>query len=354
MKKIQENIMKDFGWKLFSIAIATIMWFMVINISQPIDTRTYSKKITLENLSILTEKGITIKNIDDLAQTKIGVKIKGQRTSLDRLNSSLDWLYVTLDLSVLEMASVGDVISLPVSVGIKDIYAGNNYSIISKSPSMINVEIDTLVTKTLPIKISIEGSAPSGTMYSAPKLEETEVRISGASSVVDEVVTVKGEIEGQDMNAEVELSSKLVAYNAYGEVVSGVELSPEYVGVRFHSVAEKEVPVSIDIVDLPEQGYTVGDVSVTPQTIGIRGSTAVLKEITEIPVPEISVSERTSNIIKTIDITESLPKGVTLIDSRSNIIEVVVSILSEEAKDLIILPEQIEILSQQENKTYTE
>lgn len=32
MKKFQELLTKDLGWKLLSIAIAATMWFMVINI----------------------------------------------------------------------------------------------------------------------------------------------------------------------------------------------------------------------------------------------------------------------------------------------------------------------------------
>ena len=42
MKKFQELLTKDLGWKLLSIAIAATMWFMVINITQPVDTRSYS------------------------------------------------------------------------------------------------------------------------------------------------------------------------------------------------------------------------------------------------------------------------------------------------------------------------
>ena len=41
MKRFQELLMKDLGWKLLSVAIATTMWFMVISINQPIDTRSY-------------------------------------------------------------------------------------------------------------------------------------------------------------------------------------------------------------------------------------------------------------------------------------------------------------------------
>ncbi len=47
MKRFQELLMKDIGWKLLSVAIAAVMWFMVINITQPVDTRGYSRPLVL-------------------------------------------------------------------------------------------------------------------------------------------------------------------------------------------------------------------------------------------------------------------------------------------------------------------
>ena len=55
MKKFQELLTKDLGWKLLSIAIAATMWFMVINITQPVDTRSYSRPGTfLSQFGIMT------------------------------------------------------------------------------------------------------------------------------------------------------------------------------------------------------------------------------------------------------------------------------------------------------------
>ena len=89
MKKFQELLTKDLGWKLLSIAIAATMWFMVINITQPVDTRSYSRPLTLENMDTLTSRGLTVGNAEELKNTKITVKVKAQRTALDRLDYRL-------------------------------------------------------------------------------------------------------------------------------------------------------------------------------------------------------------------------------------------------------------------------
>ena len=96
MKKFQELLTKDLGWKLLSIAIAATMWFMVINITQPVDTRSYSRPLTLENMDTLTSRGLTVGNAEELKNTKITVKVKAQRTALDRLTPTglpPRWIY---------------------------------------------------------------------------------------------------------------------------------------------------------------------------------------------------------------------------------------------------------------------
>ena len=134
MKKFQEILFKDFGWKLLSIAIATVLWFMVINIDQPIDTRAYNRPLVIENMQVLTDRGLAIGNLEELKNTKITVKVKAQRTALDRLNQNPEWITATVDLSDLSHANNGDIVSVPVSVSIQ---GGNTYNITSKTPAAV-------------------------------------------------------------------------------------------------------------------------------------------------------------------------------------------------------------------------
>ena len=130
MKKIQELICKDFGWKLLSVAIATILWFMVINIDQPVDTRGYNRPLSIENMETLTDRGLTVGNLEELKNTKITVKVKAQRTALDRLSQNPEWITAAVDLAELSSVVNGDTAALPVSVSIQ---GGNTYGISSKN-----------------------------------------------------------------------------------------------------------------------------------------------------------------------------------------------------------------------------
>ena len=111
--------MKDLGWKLLSVAIATTMWFMVISINQPIDTRSYSTTLQLVGAETLTARGLTVANREDLTNTKISIKVKAQRTALDRLSQrQADLISASVDLSDLTYAQDGDTITLPVETSV--------------------------------------------------------------------------------------------------------------------------------------------------------------------------------------------------------------------------------------------
>ena len=159
MKKFQELLTKDLGWKLLSIAIAATMWFMVINITQPVDTRSYSRPLTLENMDTLTSRGLTVGNAEELKNTKITVKVKAQRTALDRLSQNPDWITASVDLSELAYAVNGDSVALPVNVSIDQ--GGTAYAISSKAPAVVEAQVENLRTKEFPIEVELNGKPDS-------------------------------------------------------------------------------------------------------------------------------------------------------------------------------------------------
>ena len=95
MKRFQELLMKDLGWKLLSVAIAAIMWFMVINITQPVETRSYSRPLSIENLDALTSRDLTVGNLEELKKYKDHRKGKGpeNRSGPTESESRMDHRY---------------------------------------------------------------------------------------------------------------------------------------------------------------------------------------------------------------------------------------------------------------------
>ena len=350
MKKFKEMIFKDFGWKLLSIAIATILWFMVINIDQPVDTRTYSRPLSIENMSVLTDKGLTIGNLEELKTTKVNVKVKAQRTALDRLSQNPEWISAVADLSELTSVNNGDIVSLPVAVSIQ---GGNTYGISSKSPAAVEIRIEIMDSRELPVEVKLNGTLEDGTYLSEPLLSAETVRVTGPASLVNTVVSVRASVDAEDIMANPDVTAELICYNANGVPVKGVSTDPEEIVVSYALHDMKQVPLQVEITGNPAPGYQVGEVICSPRYAALIGNAEELADLVYLQLDSINVSGRSSAVTETFHLTDYLPEGMTLMGDNDDIVTVTVEITEQSQKQLTIPASHIRILGQENGKTYT-
>lgn len=349
MKKFQELICKDFGWKLLSIAIATILWFMVINIDQPIGTRDYSRPLSIQNMDVLTDRGLTVGNLEELKNTKITVKVKAQRTALDRLSQNPEWITAVVDLSELSYAVNGDVIALPVSVSVQ---GGNTYGISSKSPAVVEVSVETMASKELPVEVHLNGELEEGTYLSEPLLSAETVLVTGPSTLVKSVTSVRAAVEAEAIKENPDIITALTCYNASGIPVKGVSTDPEEIMVSYALHDMKQVPLQVEISGSPASGYEVGNIYCRPQYAALIGSAEALERIVSLQLDSINVSGLTTSTTRTFRLTDYLPEGVTLMDSNKDTVEVIVEISEQSQKQLTLPASGLKIIGQENGKDY--
>ena len=349
MKKFQELICKDFGWKLLSIAIATFLWFMVINIDQPIGTRDYSRPLAIQNMDVLTDRGLTVGNLEELKNTKITVKVKAQRTALDRLSQNPEWITAVVDLSELSYAVNGDVIALPVSVSVQ---GGNTYGISSKSPAVVEVSVETMASKELPVEVHLNGELEEGTYLSEPLLSAETVLVTGPSTLVKSVTSVRAAVEAEAIKENPDIITALTCYNASGIPVKGVSTDPEEIMVSYALHDMKQVPLQVEISGSPASGYEVGNIYCRPQYAALIGSAEALERIVSLQLDSINVSGLTTSTTRTFRLTDYLPEGVTLMDSNKDTVEVIVEISEQSQKQLTLPASGLKIIGQENGKDY--
>ncbi|WP_405727978.1 CdaR family protein [Anaerotignum sp.] len=349
MKKLQELICKDFGWKLLSIAIATILWFMVINIDQPIGTRDYSRPLSVRNIEVLTDRGLTVGNLEELKNTKIVVKVKAQRTALDRLSQNPEWITASVDLSELSYAVNGDVIALPVTVSVQ---GGNTYGISSKSPAVVEVSVETMASKELPVEVDLNGDLEDGTYLSEPLLSTETVLVVGPSSLVNNVTSVRAAVAAEDIEQSPDIMAPLTCYNAAGMIVKGVFTDPEEIMVSYALHDMKQVPLQVEITGTPAPGYQVGNIYCRPQYAALLGSPEALERIASLQLDSINVSGMTTSTSRTFHLADYLPEGITLMKDANETAEVTVEIFEQSQKQLTLSSSDLKIMGQENGKEY--
>ncbi len=350
MKKFQELLMKDLGWKLLSIAIATVLWFMVINIDQPVATRSYSRPLSIENMEALSNRGLTAGNLEELKNTKINVKVKAQRTALDRLSQNPEWIQASVDLSELAYAVNGDTVALPVDIFIQN---SATYGISSKSPSVVEVNIETLITKELPVEVELNGMLPADTILSDPVISSETITVTGPASAVNRVTKVSALINTDDLKESSDIRTKPICYDAQEQIVKGVSTTPQEIVVSYALHDAKQVPIHIDIKGTPGEGYRVGDIICTPRYAEVTGSPEDLEKLVYLQLDSIDVSGRSSDITKTFFLPDYLPEGITLMSEDNGFAEVTVEISAQSNKQFTLPASRLHLQGEENGKTYT-
>lgn len=352
MKRFRELLMKDLGWKLLSVAIATTMWFMVISINQPIDTRSYSTTLQLVGEETLTARGLTVANREDLTNTKISIKVKAQRTALDRLSQrQADLILATVDLSELSYAQDGDTITLPVDTSVGG--GATGYTVESKVPGSVEIQVETLAAKEFPLEVSLNGEVTEGTHLSKPQLIPETIMVKGAKSAVDSVVAVRLSVNASEAVQQMELRVKPVAYDKDGNTVSGVTFSTDTVTVSYRLNEAKQVPVQVSVTGSPAEGYHTGEVICTPRTVSVIGSKDELDKLQVIALEQIDVSGASASVSHTFQLEDYLPEGVKLEEGSSAVVQVLVHVERGEEKTITVSSDQIHLTNPQNGYQYT-
>ena len=330
MKKLQEKIMKDIGWKLLSLVIAIALWFMVINIEHPVTTRIYTQTVTIANIDALTKQGLTVLNRSQLENMKVSAKLKAQRTALDRLTQYRNSIRAVIDFNKLEGVKSGDTASLDVSFLLPD-SAGTGFEIVSQSPEKAEVIVEKFAAKRIPIDVHINGEAGNGYTTLQPQISPSSVQISGAASIINHVKTVQVNVDLQQASEDIVVTAEPIAYDENGKQVEGVTMDISKVQVSIGVQKNKVVNLIASTEGTPAEGYEIAEIRWSPKSINIAGSEAVLNHLQAITLPALDVTDATQTITESVLLNEILPQGVML--GNDTPLEAEVSIVIQERKE---------------------
>ncbi len=330
---------KDIGWKLLSLAIAIGLWFMVINTENPMESRTYTATIQLQNQESLFERGYVVVNDDELNSTRISVRLRGQRLALDRLSQSSTKVQATVDLNNVIYSYNGEPVSVPVNVVIPSV-VNNSFEILYKSVQTVTVDIQPYINKDFEVKTVVNyGDESVKELINAASSPST-ITAYGAKSVINSIAEVRAEINPEVLDGDTVVTVVPIAYDSNGNAVGKVTFSSSELSVKVSMDDMKEARVTADVSGKPAQGYEVTDIYVSPNSIDVAGKKETLTGFGILRLPEIDVTGADENIIQTFETDEYLPEGVRAIGG-SKTVTVTVTIEEEKTKTIVIQPEDI-------------
>ncbi len=329
----------DIGWKLLSLVIAIGLWFMVINTENPLETRSYTANIQLQNEDSLFERGYVVVNEDEITSTRITVRLRGQRLALDTLSQSSTKVQAVVDLDNVIYSYNGEPVSVPVKIVIPSV-VNDSFEILSKSIQTVSVDIQPYINKDFEVKPVVNSIDTDAVQLANAVASPGTVTVYGAKSVVNSIAEVRAEVSSDILKDGMVITTSPVAYDAEGNVVDKVTFSSSELSVKIGMDEMKSVRVAVDITGRAAEGHEVTGIYISPETIEVAGNADALSAVSIIRLPDIDVTGIDSNIVREFYIEEYLPDGLRIIGG-SDKIAVTVNVEEEETKDIVIPIESV-------------
>jgi YbbR domain-containing protein len=304
-KKITHNL----GLKIISALFAIVLWLIVVNIIDPVESKTFNNiQVTVENESVIAEQG-KVYDITDNSDT-ISVNVKGRRSALEALKSA-DFL-ATADMK--EMIVLDTV---PIEVSVTK-YNDKIEEIIPKTKTL-KISIEDSATKQFAINTNITGTPGDGFAVGDISCNPSVLKVTGAASVVNKISKVAVTVDVDGMTNTINTTATPKFYDSDGSVIesTSLEYKTEDIEVSVDMLRTKEIELKFDIKGTPAEDYKWVGTVCSPDKIIIAGEEEALAKIDTINITDnhVNVSGATANVQQAIDITKYIPSTVRLVNS---------------------------------------
>lgn len=346
MKKRLKN---NFGLKILAFLFAFLLWILVVNIDDPIKTKTFEDiTVVVEHEEYITTKDQKTYQILDNTQV-VDVTVSARRSQLNKISE--EDIIATADMRELYLDSL-----VPIDVTIQD----HSYESAEANPRNMRVQIENNASVTFPITAVTTGTLRDGYVIGDVTADPERVTLNGPESVIERISKVVAEVDVSGMSQDASLESVLTLYDAENNVIDqsllGNNLGKIGVSVNVELYRTKSVSVKVDTSLLTAaEGYSLAEVTYSPKEIQIAATKEILAEIDEISIPAEAlegekISQKTERII---DITEYLPENVKLVDETGGSILVTVSVEKDGTKNFNLPVGSISVKNLNSNLTMT-
>ena len=327
-KKIANNL----SLKILSVAIAILIWLLVVNADNPIGTKSFViGDVQLLNEAYLDADGKMC--MQDDKQESIRVTIKTNRKTLDHITASDIKAVADLQQAV---SLNTDPVMVPITVSCDKVLPDN----IEVTPQNLSIHIEDKDTQEFVVNVTTNNTKPDkgyevGTLTSNPE----KLKITGPTSLINKIdkVNASVDVDGASEDVTEETDVKIIDKN--GEEFTDTDMA--YLNISKVSVTARlwkvrpEVRIKAEYEGTPADGYEVESISTTPNVISVAGSDEALSALEEqnntitIPSSATDVSGKDSDYEVKINISDYLSQGLKLTSDSSEDVFVRVNILPQ-------------------------
>jgi len=300
----------DFAAFLVCFAVALSVWIFVTSTENEEYEYTF-KDVNVEYFGVdqlQNEHGLSIMSE---YQTKVNITVKGYRSEIVKYTSEDFYARIDVDAITEEGVHALNVIAkLP----------EGKMSLVSTSPSTINVNVEETLTAKVPVKVNVQYDIPDKLKLHDPVPEFQELEIVGPKSRVESVAYAEVSYILGPITTSMNFRGPVTLYDAVGNKIENPYVKPEvnemYVKVKV--TQEKEVPFEAVFTAKDTDKYDY-KVIFNPQGVVCVGDPLVMSQYNKARVDLGDLTYKTQGDF-TVSLKVTLPSDVSFSGGQRDMI----------------------------------
>ncbi len=328
---MKKRLMNNFGLKLFSLGLAIVFWFVIINTQDPVESKTFKDvpvKVLNEEKVLEREKVLEV-----ISGETVDVVVEGRRSVLEQLReadieATADMTEVSFMDTVLVKASV------PSNPDVKVLNNGEN---------VMKLLFDDYVTERFSFKVNTVGEPMAGYYVGDALPSPNMIQISGAKTVLDKIKEVALKVDVSGRSVDFTTTAVPVVYDMNGDEIASSKLTMQVdsgaVAVNVPILASKQMTLRVVTTGEVAEGYELlpENIAFQPETVRVAGSKEDLDKLGYFLELEVDVTGQTGTIEKNIPISSVLDSKLTslrVVDTQMMAVTITVTPYAERSLDI--------------------
>ena len=310
---LKRALLHNIGLKIASLLLAFVVWFIVVLVGDPQDTRPYNNiPVRLVNTDLLEEQGKVYEILDRTDVVRVMVTAP---TSVFQSLRSSD-IIAEADVSKLTDINTIAITYYALNTGAERVSFEGDHEV-------VRLNVEDRDSKWIRVAYQTTGNVAEGYIVGNTSVDQTLINISGAKSYVSQVTSATVELNVEGATNNISANVDIVLRDADGNRLSAsrVEMSAEHLLMTAEVLATKEVPIEANIMGEPAEGYMmVGERELSQESVLIAGTLANLANVSKITIPpeKLDVTGLTEDKSFMINLKDCLPGNIRLAESDFN------------------------------------
>lgn len=319
---------------MLAFALALAVWVSAVTAADPDETRLLPNSVPIEFIS--QDPGLIIKG---QVPRQVQITLRAPRSVWDKLTTEKDAIHALVDLSGLEAGTHR--LDVQVQINVRPV------RLLSFSPEKLDLTLETLVTRSLPLELTLTGEPAIGYQAGDPILNPAEVIISGAQSLMNQVAHLSLSLDISGSRQDIQTTLPIKALDDKGNLVTGLTMHPDNVQVSLPISQQggyRDLAVKVVTIGRPANGYRLTNVAPIPPMVTVFSSN--LELISALPgyveTTPLDLNGASADI--EIRLNLNLPAGVALVGEQNVLVQVGISAI-QSSLHLTNRPVEIDNLS---------